>query len=68
MSSLYIKKFIERLQHFEQRGAKEFSCPLNDAKSLHSEITKLLLDLEETRSQQPNSPEVVRVEMTGGSF
>lgn len=68
MSNLYIKKFVERLQHFELRGAKDFSCPLQDAKMLHTEITRLLLDLEQLRTQPHSTSDVVTVEMQGGSF
>lgn len=68
MSNLYIKKFVERLQHFELRGAKDFSCPLQDAKMLHTEITRLLLDLEQLRTQPRPTSDVVTVEMHGGSF
>ena len=68
MSNLYIKKFVDRLQHFELRGAKDFSCSLQDAKMLHTEITRLLLDIEQLRIQPQPGPEVVTVEMQGGSF
>lgn len=66
MSSLYIRKFVERLQHFELRGAKDFQCPIQDAKMLHSEITRLLLDLEQAKTTAP--AESVTIEMHGGSF
>jgi hypothetical protein len=68
MSNLYIKKFVDRLQHFEMRGAKDFCCPLQDAKMLHTEITRLLLDIEQLRSQPQPTADVVTVEMRGGSF
>lgn len=68
MSNLYIKKFVDRLQHFELRGAKDFQCPLQDAKMLHTEITRLLLDLEQAKSQPQPTSEVIQVEMHGGSF
>lgn len=69
MSGLYIRKFIERLQHFESRGGKDFSCPLSDAKNLHNDITKLLLDLENLREQaQRGDDQIVQIEMQGGSF
>lgn len=69
MSGLHIKRFVDRLQHFETRGAKDFTCPLSDAKYLHAEITKLLLDLEDLRSKQPsNDGQLIEVEMHGGSF
>lgn len=68
MSRLYITRFIDRLQQLESRGAKDFTCPMQDAKQLHSDITKLLLDLEQLRTQPQASEEVIRVEMGGGSF
>lgn len=68
MSRLYITRFMDRLQQLESRGAKDFSCPMHDAKQLHSDITKLLLDLEQLRTQAQAGEEVIRVEMEGGSF
>jgi hypothetical protein len=69
MSGLYIRQFIDRLQHFENKGGKDFICPLADAKNLHADITKLLLDLEELRNvQQAPDNEVINVELDGGSF
>lgn len=69
MSGLHIRQFIDRLQHFENRGGKDFICPLADAKNLHADITKLLLDLEDLRNTQSNSTEeVISVEVDGGSF
>lgn len=68
MSNLYIKKFVDRLQHFELRGAKDFSCPLQDAKMLHTEVTRLLLEIEQLRTQPQPQSEVITVEMRGGSF
>ncbi len=67
MSNLYIRKFVERLQHFELRGAKDFQCPIQDAKMLHSEITRLLLDLEQAKTPK-SSADAITVEMQGGSF
>jgi hypothetical protein len=68
MSGLYIKRFIDRLQSFESRGVKDFSCPIQDAKNLHADITKLLLDLEQARSQPAVQEEVIKVQVEGGSF
>jgi hypothetical protein len=68
MSGLYIKRFIDRLQSFESRGAKDFSCPMQDAKNLHADITKLLIDLEQAKSQPPSQEQVITVQMEGGSF
>ena len=67
MSNLHIKKFIERLEHLESRGQKDFNCPIQDARRLRSELTTLLLDLQELRAGQ-GAEEVIQVEIAGSSF
>ena len=39
---IHIQKFIERLQGFEARGARDFTMPIKDAKDLHADLTRLL--------------------------
>lgn len=68
MSRLHIAKFVDRVQHFEQRGARDFTCPLVDAKNLHADITRLLLELEALREGAKQSESSITVEMQGGSF
>jgi hypothetical protein len=68
MSGLYIKRFIDRLQSFESRGVKDFTCPIQDAKNLHADITKLLIDLEHAKNQPPAQEQTITVQMEGGSF
>lgn len=67
---MHIEKFIERIQGFDARGAKDFIMPMKDAKGLHSEITRLLASLERFHSQNTNtSPdEVMTIEVQGKSF
>ena len=68
---IHIQRFVEKLQGFEARGAKDYNMPLKDAKDLHADITKLLLAIETLRSNKPTTPtnnDVITVEMTGGSF
>jgi len=68
MSGLYIRKFIDRLQQAELKGQKDFVCPLADAKNLHNDITRLLLDLEAVKQATEQPTEPVTVELEGGSF
>ena len=68
MSGLYIRKFIDRLQQCELKGQKDFICPLADAKNLHNDITKLLLDVDALRDEKSSQPETITVEVGGGSF
>jgi len=66
--SLHINKFIDLIRAQESRGGRDVSMSLADAKSLHSDITKLLLTLEKLREDQSKTDEVIKVEVTGGSF
>jgi len=68
MSGLYIRKFIDRLQQAELKGQKDFVCPVADAKNLHNDITRLLLDLEAVKQATEQSDQPITVELEGGSF
>ena len=58
-----IKKFIDRISQAEARNTREVIMPLNEAKELRDELTKVLLD------QRDNKPEeVIEVVMRGGSY
>lgn len=67
---IHIQRFVERLQGFEARGAKDFIMPVKDAKDLHADITRLLVTLEVLRESQQTKPaeDVITVNMDGGSF
>jgi hypothetical protein len=67
VSGLYIRKFIDRVQACDAKGVNDFVWPLNDAKNLHGDITKLLLDIE-LLQQNSNNQEVVQVEVSGGNW
>lgn len=73
--SLHINRFIDRIRTAETRGQRDIVIGINEAKELHTDITKLLLALETLRqAQQPvskNNPspsETVEIEVQGGSF
>jgi hypothetical protein len=56
---------------FEARGAKEFTMSIQDAKDLHADITRMLIDLQtlrENAAAQAQEPEVITVQMDGGTF
>ena len=42
--------------------------PMQDARDLHADITKLLVQLQELREQAEQKQEAIQVELTGGSF
>jgi hypothetical protein len=59
-----IKKFIDKIATMEGRQAREVVLPMNEAKELRDEITKLLLDQRDA----PKSEEVISVVMNGGKW
>jgi hypothetical protein len=67
---IHIQKYIERLQGFEARGARDFTMPIKDAKDLHADLTRLLIALQAARESAVNSTQdnEITVEMQGGSF
>jgi len=66
--SIHINRFVDLIKAAESRGQRELQISLRDAKDLHSDITKLLLTLEQMRTQQARGTEIVEVQITGGSF
>lgn len=68
--SIHIQRFVDRLRGFEARGAKDFNMSITDAKDLHSDITRLLLDLQTLKevAVTATKEETITVEMNGGSF
>lgn len=67
---IHLQKFIDRVQGTEARGLKDLSIPLSDAKSMHAELTRLLLELQNFRESatRPAEEEVIQVSINGGTF
>lgn len=69
--TIHIQKFIDRLRGSESRGAKDFVMSIQDAKNLHADITKLLLDLQNIKNSNQtvsSSEDTLTVQMDGGTF
>jgi hypothetical protein len=68
--SLHINKFIDKIKATESRGQRDFIMTINEAKDLHNDITKLLLNLQYLLDERQNSPpvQVVDVQVNGGAF
>jgi len=68
--TMHLQKFVDRVRGFEARGSKEFMMTMTDAKDLHADITRLLLELHALREQltQAAVEEVITVQVGGGSF
>lgn len=70
--TIHLQKFVDRLQGFEARGAKDFIMPVVDAKGMHADLTRLLLELttlkEAVAAESAKKDEIITIKMDGGSF
>ena len=68
--TIHLVKFVDRVRGHEAKGARDFVMSMTDAKDLHADITRLLLELHDLREQTVKSAqeEVITVRMDGGSF
>jgi hypothetical protein len=67
--SLHINRFVDSIKAHEARGQRDFSMSMRDAKDLHSDITKLLLKINDLNDQLiAATAQVVEVDLDGGSF
>lgn len=71
--SIHLQKFVDRVRGFEARGAREFTMSIQEAKDLHADVTRLLLDLQNLREalaqqQATGEDQVITVKMDGGAF
>jgi hypothetical protein len=68
--SIFLQKFVDRVRGAESRGAKDFVMSMTDAKDLHADITRLLIELQTLREQAVSgaNDEVITIKMDGGSF
>lgn len=71
--SLHINRFIDRVRAAESRQQRDVIMTVAEARDLHSDITRLLLVVEELRSRPAvampgENTNVITVEMQGGSF
>ena len=68
--TLHLQKFVDRVRGHEARGSRDFVMTLAEAKDMHADITRLLLELYDLREQasKPATEEVITVQLGGGSF
>jgi len=69
--SLHLQKFVDRVRGFEARGAKDFIMSMSDAKDLHADITRLLLEIHDLREKimpKDTDDQVIKITVDGGSF
>lgn len=67
--SIHLQKFIERIRGHEARGTKDFIMPMADAKGMAADLTELLLELNQLKTEKlAGSQEVIQVQLAGGGF
>jgi DNA primase len=69
--TIHIQRFVDRVRGAEARGTRDFTMSMADAKDLHADITRLLLELhtlKETVTNKTDSDQTITVEITGGTF
>ena len=69
--SMHLQRFVDRVRGAEARGAKDFIMSMTDAKDLHADITRLLIELNNLRelaTAKPQQDDVITVEVSGGNF
>ena len=67
--SQHINRFIDRLRQAENRQQRDIVLSITDARDLHADITRLLLILEQARSEPQAKPqEVQEIQVSGGTF
>lgn len=68
--TMHLTKFVDRVRGQEARGVKDFVMSMTDAKDLHADITRLLIELHDLREQLTQAPQedVITVKMDGGTF
>jgi len=69
--TIHLTKFIDRVRGHEARGSRDFIMTMTDAKDLHADITRLLVELHDLHEQVAKisqETQVVEVQIGGGSF
>jgi hypothetical protein len=68
---MHLTKFVDRVRGHEARGSRDFVMSMADAKDLHADITRLLIELQAFRENtmlKDTGEEVITVKMDGGAF
>jgi len=64
VSGLYIRKFIDRVAQCDATNAQDFVWNMQDAKNLHGDITKLLLDIETSSKKIIKQNNLLKLKLT----
>jgi hypothetical protein len=67
---MHLQKFVDRVRGHEARGSRDFVMTMTEARDLHADITRLLLQLQDLQAQtvKNRTDEVIQVQINGGQF
>lgn len=65
---IHIKKFMDKMSVVESRMNKDVILPILDARGLRDDVAKLLADYHELAQEQNKEPNIMQVQVKGGSF
>ena len=70
LMTIHLQKFVDRVRGHEARGSRDFVMSMTDAKDLHADITRLMLELHDLRELAVSATQesVITVQVGGGSF
>ena len=68
--TIHIQKFVDRVRGHEARGVRDFVMTMTEAKDLHADITRLLIQLQnlQEHTTKTTNDQVIQVEIDGGKF
>ena len=68
--TMHLQKFVDRVRGHEARGARDFVMTMTEAKDLHADITRLLLQLQDLQAQtvKNRTDDVIQAQIGGGQF
>lgn len=63
-----IKRFFDKVSLMESKQSKDLVIPITEARMIRDEMAKVLADAYESKKEEKESDEVVKIEIKGGSF
>jgi len=66
--SLHITRFLDRIRAAESRQQRDISMTVIEARDLHADITRLLLQLQDTNATTEPIQDSLEVKISGGEF
>ena len=66
--SMHVSKFLDRVRAAESSGRKDVIIPLQEARDLHAEITRILLRLEQSTQSATTQEPSIQVEIRAPDF